>query len=105
MNLAQVSKLFLTHLHSDHVVSIPDLYLTPWSAGTARQARFEVWGPTGTVDMMDHLQQAFAFDIHMRRDIDEKALGEGIKVLSHDISEGIVFEKEGIKVTWLITVR
>src|SRR5881394_2925996 len=27
VNLAQVSKVFLTHLHSDHVVSIPDLFL------------------------------------------------------------------------------
>lgn len=26
-----VSKLFLTHLHSDHVIGVPDLMLTPWS--------------------------------------------------------------------------
>jgi ribonuclease Z len=26
-----VTKLFLTHLHSDHVVDFPDLMLTPWS--------------------------------------------------------------------------
>ena len=31
----------------------------------------EVWGPDGTRDMMRHLQEAFAFDIHMRRDVDE----------------------------------
>ena len=49
--------------------------------------------------MMDHMQQAFAFDIHMRRDVDEKAPADGIKVLSHDISEGIVYDKQGIKVT------
>jgi ribonuclease Z len=49
--------------------------------------------------MMDHLQKAFAFDIHMRRDVDEKAPADGIKVLSHDIKQGIVFEQQGIKVT------
>src|SRR5262245_3997055 len=32
LNLAEVRKLFLTHLHSDHVIGIPDLFLTPWSA-------------------------------------------------------------------------
>lgn len=93
-----ISRLFLTHLHSDHVIQIPDLLLTGWVGG-GRKVPLEVWGPTGTVDMMDHMQQAFAFDIHMRRDIDEKTPGDGIKVLSHDISEGIVFDKEGIKVT------
>ena len=28
--LKQANKLFLTHLHSDHTVGIPDLWLTPW---------------------------------------------------------------------------
>ena len=27
-----VTKLFLTHLHSDHVVDVPDLMFAPWSA-------------------------------------------------------------------------
>jgi len=93
-----ISRLFLTHLHSDHVIQIPDLLLTGWVGG-GRKLPLEVWGPEGTSDMMNHLQQAFAFDIHMRRDVDEKVPGDGIKVLSHDISEGIVFDKQGIKVT------
>ena len=97
--LGSVSRLFLTHLHSDHVIQIPDLLLTGWAGGGARRVPFEVWGPAGTVDMMDHMQQAFAFEIHMRRDVDEKIPGEGIKVLSHDIKQGIVFDEAGVKVT------
>jgi ribonuclease Z len=49
--------------------------------------------------MMRHLQEAFAFDIHMRRDVDEKRPADGIKVLSHDIAEGVVFDEQGVKVT------
>jgi len=45
----------------------------------------EVWGPEGTRDMFDRLQQAFAFDIQVRRDVDERMPGDGIKVVSHDI--------------------
>ena len=66
-----VTKLFLTHLHSDHIVDVPDLMLTPWSAAPERKVPLEVWGPHGTRDMMRHLEEAFAFDIHMRRDVDE----------------------------------
>lgn len=93
----RLDKLFLTHLHSDHIIDIPDLLLTPWIAG--RRTPLEVWGPAGTRDMMNHLQAAFAFDIHMRRDIDEKYPGEGVTVSSHDIEEGTVFERHGVKVT------
>src|SRR5881394_3323228 len=44
-------KLFLTHLHSDHTVGIPDLWLTgilPVPFG-GRTSPFRVWGPEGSV--------------------------------------------------------
>ena len=97
--IGSISRLFLTHLHSDHVIQIPDLLLTGWVGSGGRKIPLEVWGPDGTREMMDHIQQAFAFDIHMRRDVDEKFPGEGIKVVSHDIKQGVVFDKEGVKVT------
>jgi ribonuclease Z len=96
--LGSVSRLFLTHLHSDHVIQIPDLLLTGWVGG-GRKVPLEVWGPKGTSDMMDHLRQAFAFDIHMRRDVDEKSPGDGIEVVSHDIKQGVVFDQQDVKVT------
>jgi ribonuclease Z len=96
--LGSINRVFLTHLHSDHVIQLPDLLLTGWVGG-GRSVPLEVWGPEGTRDMMDHLQQAFAFDIHMRRDVDERAPGDGIKVMSHDIKQGIVFDQQGVKVT------
>ena len=49
--------------------------------------------------MFDHLQQAFAFDIRIRRHVDERIPADGIKVVSHDITEGVVFDDAGIKVT------
>jgi ribonuclease Z len=96
--LGSISRVFLTHLHSDHVIQLPDLLLTGWVGG-GRSIPLEVWGPEGTRDMMDHVQQAFAFDIHMRRDVDERAPGNGIKVMSHDVKPGVVFDQDGVKVT------
>jgi ribonuclease Z len=49
--------------------------------------------------MMRSLQEAFKFDIHIRRDVDEKYSGEGIKVVATDIREGVVYEANGVKVT------
>ena len=94
-----VTKLFLTHLHSDHVIGVPDLMLSPWAAAPERKVPLEIWGPVGTRDMMRHLEEAFAFDIHMRRDVDESFSPEGIKTLAHDIRPGKVYEKNGVTVT------
>ena len=93
-----VSKVFLTHLHSDHVIGVPDLLLTGWGS-SGRVVPLEVWGPRGTRSMMDLMQKTFSFDIQSRRDVYEKYSSEGIRVLSRDIDEGVVFEKSGVKVT------
>ena len=94
-----VTKLFLTHLHSDHVIGVPDLMLSPWSAAPERKVPLEIWGPAGTRDMMRRLEEAFAFDIHMRRDVDENFSPDGIKIVAHDIQVGKVYEKNGVTVT------
>jgi len=94
---AEVTTLFLTHLHSDHTIGIPDLWLTGWVMG--RNAALRVWGPAGTKEMMAHLEQAYAFDVHIRRDVDTKLPGEGAVVVARDIDEGVVYDDAGLKVT------
>jgi ribonuclease Z len=92
-----ISALFLTHLHSDHTVGIPDLWLTGWVMG--RSIPLPVWGPEGTQAMMQHLQEAYAFDIHIRRDVDTKLPGAGVEIAAKDIEEGVVYNNAGVKVT------
>jgi ribonuclease Z len=94
-----VTRVFLTHLHSDHVVDLPAWLLLPWSAPSERDVPLEVWGPRGTRDMMRDLQRAFSYDIHVRRDIDEKVSAKGIEVAAHDIAEGVVYDAGGVKIT------
>lgn len=94
---AELTRVFLTHLHSDHIIALPELMLFGWTQG--RTTPLEVWGPAGTRAMVGKLQEAFTFDIHVRRDVDEKTPGEGIRVIATDIREGVVYESHGVKVT------
>lgn len=100
IQLGSVNRLFLTHLHSDHVVGIPDLWLTGWiPAVYGRRAEpFRVWGPTGTRNMMQHLQEAFAWDISTRQKEQNKA-DSGIRIVAHDVSQGVVYNEGGVTIT------
>jgi len=93
----EVTALFLTHLHSDHIVGIPDVYLTGWLLG--RTTPLRVWGPAGTAEMMSHLEQAYQFDIHTRRDVDEKLPRQGAVVVAKDIEQGVVYQNNDLRVT------
>ena len=98
--LGKVDALFLTHLHSDHTVGIPDLWLTGWfpTPFGGRTEPLEIWGPTGTKAMMAHLREAYAWDIRVRGE-EEHLPPRGILVDAHDIAEGVVFDRDGVVVT------
>ena len=98
--LGEVNALFLTHLHSDHVVGIPDFWLTGWlrTRFGRRSTPLEVWGPRGSETMMSALRKAYDPDIQQRSE--GSALpAEGVAVVARDIVEGVVFERNGVKVT------
>jgi len=52
-NPADIDYLFLTHLHSDHTVGLPDLVISPWVA--YKRQKWRVYGPEGTSRMLDAL--------------------------------------------------
>jgi ribonuclease Z len=93
--LAGTDVVLLTHLHSDHVVGLPDLWLTGWIFGRNRPLR--VIGPPGTAEMVRHLEAAFAFDVRMRRDLDERLPAEGGRIVGVDAAPGVILDEGGMK--------
>jgi ribonuclease Z len=95
---ADITGMFLTHHHSDHVVGFPDLWLTGWIGRPwgQRSTPLQVWGPAGTRQMMEHLPQAFAVDIRVRR---RNYPPEGVQLVAHEIAEGLVLEADGIRIS------
>ena len=57
-----------------------------------------MWGPAGTVAMMKHLFDAFAFDRQIRIE-DDGVSPDAQKIEAHDISEGVIYERAGVRVT------
>lgn len=93
-----IDAVFFTHLHSDHTVGFPDLWLSGWLVGPGRNRELQVWGPSGTRAMMRHLRQAYEFDIHFRES-DDHASAAGVTVRANDIGPGVVLDEDGVKIT------
>ncbi len=100
LRLGQVDALFLTHLHSDHVVGIPDLWLTGWleAAYAQRKGPFVVYGPTGTQALMDGLTRAYQWDIQARI-ADQNLSPASVAAQVTEFKPGVVYDQGGVKVT------
>ena len=92
-----LSVLFLTHLHSDHTIGLPDVILSAWTL--ERTVPLEVYGPPGTKAMVEHLLAAYHADIRNRIDGLEPANETGWRVNVHEIAPGIVLDDGNVKVT------
>lgn len=100
VRLGALDAVFLTHLHSDHTVGIPDLWLTGWLPlpVASRKGPFRVYGPAGTKAMMDNLAKAFDWDVRTRI-ADQKLSAEDAAIAVTEFAEGTVYERDGVKVT------
>lgn len=65
-----LTKVFLTHLHTDHWGDLPSLWAGGWTAG--RTVPLQVWGPSGaredmgTAYAVEHLLKAYNWDYMTR---------------------------------------
>ena len=57
LDVKNLDRLFLTHLHSDHTVGLPDLIFSPWVMG--RALPLQVHGPKGTGHLVDQVVSAY----------------------------------------------
>ncbi|HEY1235607.1 MAG TPA: MBL fold metallo-hydrolase [Candidatus Binatia bacterium] len=95
---SEITGVFLTHHHSDHLVGFPDLWLTGWIGRSwgKRRRPLPVWGPAGTNEMMEHLPKAFHVDIRVRS---KSYPADGARLVAQEISEGSAFANDGIVVS------
>jgi ribonuclease BN (tRNA processing enzyme) len=101
----RLGRVFLTHLHSDHTVGLPDLLLSPWVLG--RVEPLEVFGPPGTTAMVDAIREAWSADVDVRLNglepHDENP--EGYRAVATDVQPGVVYRDDLVTVTALRVVH
>ena len=100
---SKVDKVFATHLHSDHVGGIAELYIGGWMNGRFKPLHF--YGPSGkeprlgTAEFVKNVVGTWAWDIEGRR------TGfpiEGGKLVGHEFdfrTEGVIYNENGVKIS------
>jgi ribonuclease BN (tRNA processing enzyme) len=89
LEMPNLRTVFITHLHSDHTLGLPDLIYSPWVL--ERTVPLNVYGPPGTKEMVAHLEAAYAADVRNRIDGLEPANETGYKVNVTEVANGFVY--------------
>ncbi|MER9007083.1 MULTISPECIES: MBL fold metallo-hydrolase [unclassified Mesorhizobium] len=98
VSLKALDLIFVTHLHSDHVLELGALLHTAWTAGLASPVT--LFGPPGTGHYWRRFCQAMEFDIEIRI-VDEGRPDIRELVSIVEFGEGQVFAQRGLKVSAL----
>lgn len=95
MDLRDLDLVFITHLHSDHVLELGPLLHTAWTTGL--RAPVTVWGPAGTDDYWQGFLASMAFDCAIRvRDEGRVPLDRMVRLRTY--AEGAVMAEGGLMV-------
>jgi len=95
--VASLQTAFITHLHSDHTVGLPDLIFTSWVQG--RHVPLKLYGPPGISEMAKHILLAWQADIDIRTKGLEQRDAAGATVEAHDVKPGRIYQDANLAVT------
>jgi ribonuclease BN (tRNA processing enzyme) len=96
LKMEQLTRVFVTHLHSDHTAGYPDLILTPPNSG--RSEPLEAFGPLGLRTMTAHIMAAWKEDLDIRLHGTQPVSPDGFVVKAHDVKPGQVYRDAAMRV-------
>ena len=102
MQLKDLSRIFISHLHSDHYLELGPMLHTAWTAGL--KTKVKVWGPDGLAAYWENFLQSMKADIDLRID-DEGRPDLRNLVEINIIDAGMILDEDGIRVSALRTLH
>ena len=102
VDYSKLDKVFASHLHTDHVGDIAALWVGGWLGG--RYTPLQVYGPSGATPELgtkihvDHIREAWAWDVTSRAGTLPNAGGE---IVAHEFDfskTAVIYNKNGVKV-------
>lgn len=79
----KINHIFITHLHGDHFLGLPGLVQS--MAFRGRREPLHIFGPWGTAQLMDHIEDLGYYSTNF-------------PIYTHEVSSGLVLDEEDFKV-------
>lgn len=93
---SEIEILFITHIHSDHVMDLYQLYISGWHQG--RNTKFKVVGPKGTKLFFQNILKAFNEELKGRIKWEQRPNIEGLDYEVTEIDETFEFKNDDLEV-------
>lgn len=98
IKLKDIKGIFITHMHSDHILDYPSLIMNSWLSGLKHPV--EIYGPPGIQETTNDIYSAFKRDIQLRIEDEGRAdIHSLMKV--HGYKQGAVYQDDNVSVSAL----
>ena len=96
-NSAAVDALFLTHMHTDHVIDLYQLIITSWHQG--RKVPHRLFVPKGMRAFVDGLMAIWASERAQRIAYEQRPSTAAFDLDITEIEVGVIFDEQGVRVS------
>jgi ribonuclease Z len=99
--LRDLTAVFITHLHSDNLTGLPDLYATaPLVIGGSRTVPLDIWGSQGVAQVARGIELMLTDNSRIRL-MAKELVPEATTMSTHELpaAGGTVYDQGGVKVT------
>ena len=90
---SEIDVVFITHLHSDHIMDLYQLYISGWHQG--RNTKFRVIGPKGIKSFFNNILKAFEQELKGRVQWEKRPNIEGLNFDITEIDSSFLFSTDG----------
>jgi ribonuclease Z len=96
LEMKALRRVFITHLHSDHTLGLPDLIFSPWVLERAEP--LDAYGPPGLAAMTKNIEAAWREDIEIRLRGGEPSNKTGYRVNAREVQPGVIYKDAHVTV-------
>lgn len=105
-----LDKVFIGHLHLDHMADLPSLWISGVKAN--RTFPLRVWGPSGptpelgTIAMMEHMEKMYAWEVEtITGKLDDRGLSLEVNEFDYAGVNEVIFDENGVVIRSLPAIH
>ena len=92
----EIDYILITHLHSDHIVDLYQLFISGWHTG--RETKFKVFGPKGLKSYFDKIFEAYKEELDLRKEWEKRPNVDGLAYEITEISNELKIELDNLTI-------